>query len=151
MYYTKEKAMNWAHVTGRRTFFLMLWHETSHRIVACQPTVWRSMLQAAKYWTENRKNRNSTRNNVYNSLLSAEYVFWLHKASLPGLKRQCHREKQHRGYIWGEKSLYYTFWLISCQQSPGMLPGWLGEIQAVTGHQKALQVLLDTYKSLLGT
>ncbi len=66
--------MNWAHVTGRRAFFMMRWHDTSHRIVVFWPAVRRSMLQAAKSWTDNRKNMNNTRNNVYNSLLSAEYV-----------------------------------------------------------------------------
>jgi hypothetical protein len=48
--------------------------------------------------------------------------------------RRRHRAKQHRGYIviGREKSLYYAFRLISCQPRPGMLPGRLGEIQAVT-------------------
>ncbi len=71
--------MNWAHVTGRRAFFLMQslqWHDTSYRIVVCRPAVRRSMLHAAKSWTENRNNMNNTRRNAYNhdSLLSAEYV-----------------------------------------------------------------------------
>ncbi len=80
----KGKAVNWAHLTGRRAFFLMQLCDTSHRIDVCCPAVRRSMLQAAKSWTDNRNNRNNTRNNhVYNSLLSAQYVAWLHKASLP--------------------------------------------------------------------
>jgi hypothetical protein len=71
----KGKAMNLTHVTGRRAFFLMQWCDTSHRIdVVCCNAVRRSMLQAAKSWTDNRNNSNSTRNNVYNSLHSAQCV-----------------------------------------------------------------------------
>ncbi len=73
-YNIKEKAMNLAHVTGRRSFFLMLWHDTYHRIIVCWPAVHRSMLQAGKSWTDNQNNINNTRNNEYNNILSAEYV-----------------------------------------------------------------------------
>ncbi len=64
--------MNWAHVTACRAYFLMLWH--AHRFVVCPPAVHRTRLQIAKFWAEIQNNRYNTRNNVYNSLSSAEYV-----------------------------------------------------------------------------
>jgi hypothetical protein len=76
--------MNWAHATGRRAFFLMQWHDTSHRIVVCRPAVPRSMLQAAKSWTDNQNNMNNTRHTTYNSLLSAEHVGFASLTGLPG-------------------------------------------------------------------
>jgi hypothetical protein len=64
--------MNWAHVTARRAFFLIQWHDTSPRFFVCRPIVHRLRLQAAKSWTEIQNNRYNTRNNAFNS--SAEYV-----------------------------------------------------------------------------
>jgi hypothetical protein len=46
--------------------------------------------------------------------------------------RLSHLAKQHRGYIEGKSLVYCAFRLICCQQCLGMLPGGLGETQAVT-------------------
>ena len=73
-YNTNDKGMNhdWACVTASRAFFLMRWHDTSHRFFVSRPAVHRTRLQAAKSRTEIQNNRYNTRNNAYNSLNSAE-------------------------------------------------------------------------------
>ncbi len=63
-----------AHVTARRAFFLIQWHDAPYNFVVCRPAVCRSRLQAVKSWTDIRNNRYNTRINAYNSLGSAEYV-----------------------------------------------------------------------------
>jgi hypothetical protein len=79
--------MNRAHVTASRAFFLIQWHDTSHRFIVCRPTVRRSSLQAAtssKSWTEIQNNRYSTRKNACNNLVQLNILAWLHKTSLLG-------------------------------------------------------------------
>jgi hypothetical protein len=44
-------------------------------------------------------------------------------------------ELTEMGYIGGEKSVYYAFLIISCQQRVWKQPSWLGEIQAVSTHK----------------
>jgi hypothetical protein len=75
--------MNWAHVTARKVFFLMLWHDTSHRFIVCRLAVRRSRLHRTRCQILDRY---ATRNNAYDSLCSAEYV-----ASLPGHPKLCWR------------------------------------------------------------
>ena len=49
--------MDWAHVPVMRAFFLMQWHDTSHRFEACCPAVRRSRLRAAQSWSNNQNNK----------------------------------------------------------------------------------------------
>ncbi len=76
--------MNWACVTASRAFFLMRWHDTSHRFFVSRPAVHRTRLQAAKSWTEIQNNRYNTRKMRIIVLVQLNMLAWLHKSSLPG-------------------------------------------------------------------
>jgi hypothetical protein len=81
---SKEKGMNWAHVTASRAFFLMRWHDASHRFFVCRPAVHRTRLQAAKSGQKFKIIGIIQEKMRIIVLVQLNMLALLHKASLPG-------------------------------------------------------------------
>ncbi len=79
--------MDWTHVPAMKAFFLMQWHDTSHRFDACCPAVRRSRLRAAQYWSNNQNNKYNYYYNIKRMriivVIQLQMLIWLDKASSP--------------------------------------------------------------------
>ena len=73
--------MDWAHVPAMRAFFLMQWHDTSHRFDACCPAERRSRLLAAESWSNNQNNKYNTKIMRIIVVVQLHMLTWLDKAS----------------------------------------------------------------------
>jgi hypothetical protein len=81
-----EKGINWAHVTASRAFFLMRWHDTSHRIIVCLPA---ARVHRRGYKLLNPGQKFKIIGIIKEImciivLVQPNMLAWLHKASLPG-------------------------------------------------------------------
>ncbi len=75
--------MDWAHVPAMRAFFLMQWHDTSHRFEACCPAVRRSRLRAAQSWSNIQNNKYNIEIMRIIVVVQLHMFHWLDKASSP--------------------------------------------------------------------
>ncbi len=75
--------MDWAHVPAMRAFFLMQWHDTSHRFDAYCPAVRRSRLRAAQSWSNIENNKDNIKIMRKVVVVQLHILTWLDKASSP--------------------------------------------------------------------
>ncbi len=75
--------MDWAHVPAMKVFFLMQWHDTSHRFETCCPAVRRSRLRAAQSWSNIQNNKYNTKIMRIIVVVQLHMFTWLDKASSP--------------------------------------------------------------------
>ncbi len=75
--------MHWAHVPAMRVFFLMQWHDASHRFEACCPAVRRQRLLAAQSWSNNQNNKYNIKIMRIIVVFQLQMLTWLDKARSP--------------------------------------------------------------------
>ncbi len=75
--------MGWAHVPAMRAFFLIQWHDTSHRFDACCPAVRRLRLRAAQSWSNIQVQFNKYNIKIMRIIVVVQLhmLTWLDKAS----------------------------------------------------------------------